>query len=351
VSGGATHDNDARDGVYKTTDATRKASLPLGTSSQGTQKSMQQDRTGGARRWYRDSSSGDENNVGDRQQIPTTKTNTSNRTITTKTTVRAGARSESDREIGGIGGEGGRTKGTTADISDGLMGNNASDKNKRGMPRTQKSVQQNRTRGARGVSRDNSSGDENSEGESKQIPTRQTKTGGDETRTSTKELLQKGGPGKSQSGGAREEDIVSRGGGRAAATGKKRTLQAPASAGRPGKHHICEHQRRRDRCKDCGGSGLCEHQRVRSRSKDCGGGSICEHQRIRSSCKECGGGSLCEHQRKKSTCKDCGGSDICEHQRRRRVLSNRFNAVCAGLRSLEILHLFLPPPARHAPKS
>jgi len=36
VSGGATHDNDAGDGVYKTTDATRKASPPLGTSSQRT---------------------------------------------------------------------------------------------------------------------------------------------------------------------------------------------------------------------------------------------------------------------------------------------------------------------------
>jgi len=34
VSRGATHDNDAGDGVYKTTDTTRKASQPLGTSSQ-----------------------------------------------------------------------------------------------------------------------------------------------------------------------------------------------------------------------------------------------------------------------------------------------------------------------------
>ena len=147
MSGGATHDNDAGDGVYKTTDTTRKTSPPLGTSSQRTQKSVQQDRTGGARRWYRDSSSGDENNVGERQQIPTTKTNTSNRTNKTKTTVRAGERSESGREIGEKGGEGERVKGKTVDLSDGLMGTKASDKNKGEMPRTQKSTEQGRTGG------------------------------------------------------------------------------------------------------------------------------------------------------------------------------------------------------------
>jgi len=32
---------------------------------------------------------------------------------------------------------------------------------------------------------------------------------------------------------------------------------------------LCEHQRRKSRCKDCGGSGLCEHQRQRSQCKDC----------------------------------------------------------------------------------
>ena len=69
VSGGVTHDNDAGNGVYRTTEVTRKASPSLGTSSQRTQKSVQQDRTGQARRWYRDSLSSDENNVGERQQI------------------------------------------------------------------------------------------------------------------------------------------------------------------------------------------------------------------------------------------------------------------------------------------
>ena len=78
---------------------------------------------------------------------------------------------------------------------------------------------------------------------------------------------------------------------------------------------LCEHQRIRSRCKDCGGASICEHQRQRSRCKECGGASICEHQRERRLCKDCGGSGICEHQRERSTCKDCGGSSICEHQR------------------------------------
>ena len=50
----------------------------------------------------------------------------------------------------------------------------------------------------------------------------------------------------------------------------------------------CEHGRRRDRCKECGGGSICEHGRQRSRCKECGGGSLCEHGRMRSRCKECG---------------------------------------------------------------
>ncbi len=39
----------------------------------------------------------------------------------------------------------------------------------------------------------------------------------------------------------------------------------------------------------------CEHNRKRNTCKECGGASICEHDRIRSQCKECGGASICEH--------------------------------------------------------
>ena len=67
----------------------------------------------------------------------------------------------------------------------------------------------------------------------------------------------------------------------------------------------CPHRKRRNHCKECGGSGICEHDRVRSRCKECGGGSICEHGRQRPQCKECGGSQICEHARIRSKCKEC----------------------------------------------
>ena len=82
-----------------------------------------------------------------------------------------------------------------------------------------------------------------------------------------------------------------------------------------GGSQICEHDRRRSQCKECGGGSICEHGRNRSRCKECGGGSICEHGRHRSRCKECGGGSICEHGRQRSKCKECGGGSICEHNK------------------------------------
>ena len=33
--------------------------------------------------------------------------------------------------------------------------------------------------------------------------------------------------------------------------------------------------------------GICQHNRIRSQCKECGGGSICQHNRIRSKCKTC----------------------------------------------------------------
>ncbi len=82
-----------------------------------------------------------------------------------------------------------------------------------------------------------------------------------------------------------------------------------------GKDWNCEHNKRRDRCKDCGGVGICPHKRRRSRCKHCGGTDICEHGRIREQCIECGGSTICEHGRRRSQCKECGGGAICEHDR------------------------------------
>ena len=65
------------------------------------------------------------------------------------------------------------------------------------------------------------------------------------------------------------------------------------------------------------GSSICEHNRIRINCKECGGSSICEHNRIRINCIECGGSSICEHNRQRNGCKECGGSSICEHNRQR----------------------------------
>lgn len=82
-------------------------------------------------------------------------------------------------------------------------------------------------------------------------------------------------------------------------------------------HKKCEHGRRRQRCRDCGGASICQHGRERSACKDCGGTSVCEHSRQRSKCKDCHGASVCQHSRQRSKCRDCGGASICQHSRRR----------------------------------
>ena len=71
------------------------------------------------------------------------------------------------------------------------------------------------------------------------------------------------------------------------------------------KRTMCEHNRQKSRCKDCGGSGICEHNRRKNTCKDCGGSQICEHNRETYRCKDCGGSGICEHNRQKNTCKDC----------------------------------------------
>ena len=49
----------------------------------------------------------------------------------------------------------------------------------------------------------------------------------------------------------------------------------------------CEHDRKKSKCKQCGGSNICKHGRQKAQCKDCGGSSICEHDRRKKSCKEC----------------------------------------------------------------
>ena len=78
-------------------------------------------------------------------------------------------------------------------------------------------------------------------------------------------------------------------------------------------NYKCEHGRRKDRCKECGGVGVCEHNRVRIQCSLCGGTMICKHQRRKDRCKECKGSQICQHNRRKEECKDCGGKTICIH--------------------------------------
>jgi len=49
----------------------------------------------------------------------------------------------------------------------------------------------------------------------------------------------------------------------------------------------CIHGRRRDKCKECGGSYICLHGRQKNYCKECGGISICIHNKQKTQCKLC----------------------------------------------------------------
>jgi len=85
------------------------------------------------------------------------------------------------------------------------------------------------------------------------------------------------------------------------------------------KHKLCEHNIRKEYCKDCGGSALCEHDKRKSRCRQCKGSDFCkEHNRLKSVCVPCGGASMCEHAIRKIFCNICDGSGLCkEHGKRK----------------------------------
>jgi hypothetical protein len=49
----------------------------------------------------------------------------------------------------------------------------------------------------------------------------------------------------------------------------------------------CLHGRRKDRCRDCNGTGFCEHDKRRSNCRQCKGTAICEHDRHKRHCRDC----------------------------------------------------------------
>uniref|UniRef100_A0A0G4GPE2 Uncharacterized protein n=1 Tax=Chromera velia CCMP2878 TaxID=1169474 RepID=A0A0G4GPE2_9ALVE len=77
------------------------------------------------------------------------------------------------------------------------------------------------------------------------------------------------------------------------------------------KRLICEHGRRKNTCKECGGAAVCAHGRQRYYCKDCGGNGICMHLKKRTMCKECGGSGICIHGKHRTACKECVGQ--CMH--------------------------------------
>jgi hypothetical protein len=75
----------------------------------------------------------------------------------------------------------------------------------------------------------------------------------------------------------------------------------------------CEHNKRKDRCRHCGGAALCEHNKRKEICRLCGGSSFCEHNKQKTLCRHCGGASICVHGKQKSRCRLCGGASICVH--------------------------------------
>ena len=56
--------------------------------------------------------------------------------------------------------------------------------------------------------------------------------------------------------------------------------------------------------------GICQHNKQKSYCKECGGSQICIHKKNKSFCKECGGKGICIHGKREYQCKECKGSAI-----------------------------------------
>jgi len=79
----------------------------------------------------------------------------------------------------------------------------------------------------------------------------------------------------------------------------------------------CEHNKRKERCKECNVSAFCEHNKLKARCKSCDGTCFCEHNKRKEYCKKCSGICFCEHGIRKSHCKQCDGSAFCSHGRQK----------------------------------
>lgn len=91
----------------------------------------------------------------------------------------------------------------------------------------------------------------------------------------------------------------------------------------------CIHDKRKERCKVCGGSSICIHNKRKDSCKECGKKNFCEHNKAKNYCKTCKGKSICVHNKQKSLCVDCKGSGICSHDKRKyRCIHCKGSSIC-----------------------
>ena len=78
---------------------------------------------------------------------------------------------------------------------------------------------------------------------------------------------------------------------------------------------ICEHNKNRAYCKECGGSAICPHNKQKAFCVECKGTAMCCHGRQKAYCKICHGSGVCQHNKFKNSCKLCSAGkykcDIC----------------------------------------
>jgi hypothetical protein len=79
--------------------------------------------------------------------------------------------------------------------------------------------------------------------------------------------------------------------------------------------YCVKHNKKKSKCKECGGVDLCIHSKEKYDCPECNGSGICEHKTRKRTCVICDGSQICEHKKHKNRCIDCNGSQICDHKK------------------------------------
>ena len=81
---------------------------------------------------------------------------------------------------------------------------------------------------------------------------------------------------------------------------------------------------------------LCEHNKIKQTCRECGGSQICKHNKWKAVCRECGGSLICKHNKLKYNCNQCNGSQLCifckqitVHKKRYVSKTNDYVRTCA----------------------